>query len=264
MSSGGNSADRILAILDVFSEDQLEWTSDELMARLGYSRPTLYRYLRSLKDAGLLTSLPGKAFTLGPRVVELDFLMRKSDPLVREGDRHLRTLAGKHPGTALLVRWYGSKLLCVASECSVPDPISSYPRGRPMPLARGAISRAILAYLPRHQLQAKILKNLPELSRVGLGATAEEVTDALRRVRRAGCAIARGEVTPGVVGIAAPVFDSGKSPIAALCMTIRESDVDEDRIARIAADIWSEAERLSEVLSELRVEDCEDTPRRFA
>ena len=85
-----NSLERILALLDVFKEDHLEWTPDELMAELGYSRPTLYRYLKILKETGLVTSMPSGGFALGPRVVELDFLMRKSDTLVRYAQRRRR------------------------------------------------------------------------------------------------------------------------------------------------------------------------------
>ena len=53
-----NSGERILAILDAFSEDHLEWTIEELLTKTGYSRPTLYRYLKSLREAGFLTSFP--------------------------------------------------------------------------------------------------------------------------------------------------------------------------------------------------------------
>ncbi len=259
--SGQNSADRILAILDVFTENQLEWTSEDLMERLGYSRPTLYRYLRTLRDAGFMTSLPGKGFTLGPRVVELDFLMRKSDALVREGKRHLEHFAKQYPCTALLVRWYGNKLLCVASECATDDAVSSYPRGRPMPLARGAISRAILAHLPKRQLKTKIEENFGELCNVGLGESAEDIADSLRRVRRDGFAVARGEVTQGVVGIAAPVFDAGRTPIAALCTTVREAAVNERRISEMARGVCAAAQDLSAALSDLRTDEADNQTR---
>ena len=54
---GTNSADRILSVLNLFTDGRLEWTAEQLMEVLGYSRPTMYRYLRSLKDAGLLVSI---------------------------------------------------------------------------------------------------------------------------------------------------------------------------------------------------------------
>lgn len=243
--TGTNSANRILAILDVFTEDRLEWTPDELMAELGYSRPTLYRYLKSLKDAGLLTSTPDARFTLGPRVVELDFLLRKSDPLILSGQAHLERIVGRYPCSALIVRWYGTKLLCVASECSTPNPLSSYPRGRPMQLARGAISRAIMAFLPRRQLEAMIAANLDELSDIGLGNTVAEVMESMRKVRKAGVAIAHGEVTPSVVGIAAPVLNAGNIPIASFSVTIAGHELDPARLEAIGADVVAAARSLS-------------------
>lgn len=256
MSAGAGSAERILGILDLFTEDRLEWTAEEMMAQLGYSRPTLYRYIKSLKDLGFLAQHGRHGLTLGPRVVELDYLMRKSDALLREGQPALRDLAALHPCTALLVRWYGNKLLCVASEVSAPSPKSSYPRGRPMPLARGAISRAILAHLPRRQMMAKIEENLPELRGLGLGDTAADIAETLRRQRKGGAFIAHGEVTSGVIGVAAPVFDDSRAPVAALCMTIDRATLDEPRLDRLGQAVWDTAERLSGALTGMRSEDC--------
>ncbi|HEY4204164.1 MAG TPA: IclR family transcriptional regulator [Xanthobacteraceae bacterium] len=217
---GTTSLKRILAVLEVFSEKHLEWTPEELLAELGYSRPTLYRYLKYLKEAGFLISTPGAGFTLGPKVVELDYLMRKADSLVLNGTPYLKGLTATYPCTALLVRWYGNKILCVASETSTVNPVSSYPRGRPMSLGRGAIPRSIMAFLPRARLMPLIAENLTDLRAVGLGATPDEIYARMRQVRRAGFAIAHGEVTPGAIGIAAPVLGDGKHPIASLCVTI--------------------------------------------
>lgn len=252
MTAGSGSAEKILAILDLFSEERLEWTPEELMARLGYSRPTLYRYLKTLKQAGLVTSLPGAGFTLGPRVTELDFLMRKSDPLLANGRDALQRLSGRFPCAALLVRWYGSKLLCVESEISGQAPLSSYPRGRPMPLAHGAISRAILAHLPRRQQVPLIKEHLPEIRALGHGDSVEAVLTSLAAIRREGVAVAYGEVTPGVIGVAAPVFDAGRAPIAVLCTTNRREDVDAARLDEIKAAVRAEAARITLALERVR------------
>ncbi|MCG6903505.1 MAG: helix-turn-helix domain-containing protein [Rhodobacter sp.] len=240
MSSVSGSGERILAILDLFSEDQPEWTPEAMMARLGYSRPTLYRYLKTLKDAGFLVSLPQAGYTLGPRVTELDFLMQRSDPMITAGTPHLKQLAADFPGSAFLVRWYGRKLLCIASEVSVPEPRSSYPRGRPMPLARGAISRAILAFLPRRD-QLALLRDQPDAS--------DDIMARLREVRRTGVAVAWGEVTPGVVGVAAPIL-ADRAPIAALCLTSNEADATPPLLQDIRAAVRARAEAISLCLAD--------------
>ena len=68
------------------------------MKELGYSRPTLYRYLKILKEAGFLMSTRNAAVTLGPKVVELDYLTRRSDPLVQSAQPHLKALGRRDPG----------------------------------------------------------------------------------------------------------------------------------------------------------------------
>lgn len=250
--SGLHSLDKVLAILDVFTEDRLEWTPEELMQELGYARPTLYRYLKALREAGMLTSLPGAGLTLGPRVVEMDYLMRQSDPLLRLAAGHLRALTAARPCTALLVRWYGRRLLCVASEVSTPQPLSSYPRGRPMPMGRGAISRSILPFLPRAQMTAMIHEYLDDLRAVGLGTTPSEIAAVMKQIQRTGYAVAYGEVTPGVVGIAAPVFDAARSPIASLCVTVAGNLITPARIDEIGAQVREGAADISARLGRIR------------
>lgn len=266
MSSGVGSTERVLRILDLFTEDRPEWTADEMMVELGYSRPTLYRYIKALKDMGFLAPNGPHGLTLGPRVVEMDFLMRKSDRLLREGGAVLHDLARVHPATALLVRWYGNKLLCVAAEVSAPNPKSSYPRGRPMPLARGAISRAILAHLPRKQMLDKIAENLDELRAVGLGDSVEAIAETLRAQRKGGALVAHGEVTPGVIGVAAPVFDDSPAPVAVLCMTIDRETLDDAGLDRVSREVWNAAQRLTATLSEHRADTepaAEQHPERM-
>ena len=69
--------------------------------------------------------------------------------------------------------------------------------------------------------------------------------EQLKKVRKAGVSVAYGEVTPGVVGIAAPVFDAGRSPVASICVTIAGNLVDGAAIERIAADVQGDgAERV--------------------
>jgi len=244
------SLQRVLALLEVFSESRLEWTPEDLMKELGYSRPTLYRYLKILKDAGFLMSTRNAAVTLGPKVVELDYLTRRSDPLVISALPHLKQLTERHSCTAMVLRWYGNKILCVASESSARNPVSSYPRGRPMPLGRGAIARSIMAFLPKRQLVPLIERNLADLRAVGLGATVQDVQASLKKLRKAGVAVAYGEVTPGAVGIAAPVFDDRRHPIASVCLTIAGNLVTGAQIDQLGAEVRQVASQISAVSSE--------------
>lgn len=254
-----NSFERMLAILGLFTEARLEWTPEALMAQLGYTRPTLYRYLKTLRDHGFLVGRPNSGFTLGPKVVEMDFLLRRSDPLVLDGRAQLQRLTTAYPCTAFLARWYGDKVLCVLSEQSATDLTSSYPRGRPMPIGRGATSRSIMAFLPRRQLMPLITARLEDFRAVGFGVDAAEVLRGLAEIRRAGVATARAEVTSGVVGVAAPIFDTSKTPVASLTLTISEKRVDDVLLSRLEQDVRSAAAALSEILAHHRAGRPDDT-----
>ena len=245
-----NRQDRVLAVLDLFSESRPLWTPDELMRELGYTRPTLYRYLKSLKESGIVMPTRGGHFTLGPRVVEMDYLSRRADPLVAAAMPHLQRLTAARPCTALIVRWYGDKMLCVASQSSTPNPVSSYPRGRPMPMGRGAIARSIMAFLPKNRLMPLVTRYADDLRKVGVGETPQDIVAVLKRIKRAGVAVAYGEVTPGAIGIAAPILDSNY-PVASLCVTIAGQHTNGELIDRISGEVRETARLIaSETLEE--------------
>ncbi len=67
-----SSLARMLGVIDLFSEDAPVWTVDDIAVKLGYTRATAYRYVGELCDAGLLMRVAQGAYSLGPRIIELD------------------------------------------------------------------------------------------------------------------------------------------------------------------------------------------------
>jgi DNA-binding IclR family transcriptional regulator len=246
-----NSLERVLALLDVFTEERLEWTPEELMAELGYSRPTLYRYLKTLKEAGFLTSMPTGGFTLGPRVVEMDFLMRKSDRLVSTPSPGWNHSPPNIPAPRCWCAGTATSLV-VASECTTPDHENEYPRGRPLPLARGAISRAIMAYMTRRKLQAHIEANLSELAEIGLGSSSRGRDGRIAQGPPARLRVFPWRRHAGVTGIASPIFDGGSSPVATFCITIYTERTTPELIDRIGRRVCEVSADLSARLAENR------------
>ena len=81
MSSLGSS----LSILGLFGPDRPTLSAESITESLGFTRPTGYRYLRELVASGLLVRLAPGTYALGPRIIELDWQIRQSDPLLRAG-----------------------------------------------------------------------------------------------------------------------------------------------------------------------------------
>jgi DNA-binding IclR family transcriptional regulator len=86
---------RVLAILDVFSRERSSWSPEEINQALGYSRPTGYRYVKELVGAGLLQKTSAGRYSLGPRIIELDYEIRQSDPILIASTNIMAELAAQ-------------------------------------------------------------------------------------------------------------------------------------------------------------------------
>ncbi len=228
------SLERMMGILDLFEGGSAEWTVDRLRGELGYSRATLYRYLRVLTDAGFLTTLPGIGYTLGPRIIELDFKIRTRDPLIGAARPVMAELAAEISGVALLCRVYRDRVLCVHQESSTDLFRSTYERGKARPLLSGATSRVILAHLPAASITRLFEAAPASFADAGLGDSLDAVRQGLRRIRRAGWDMTVGQVTAGVTGIAAPIFDAGGNVVGSLSLALGDPNLSQDRIGFIA------------------------------
>ncbi len=224
----------MIVILDLFEGERLEWTLEDMQARLGYTRSTLYRYLKVLTDTGLLTSLSDVGYTLGPRIAELDYSMRERDPLIFASRPVMSDLVGELPGIALLCRRYRNRVLCVHQEQGTTSFQSNYERGLARPLYQGAASRIILAHLPSAQVRKIFEAETSAVQQAGLGTTLNEMRASLRGMRQAGFDSTESQVTRGVTGVAAPIFDRRNNVLGSLSLTLGEDHLPAERLAQVA------------------------------
>lgn len=251
----------MIVILDLFEGERLEWTLEEMQARLGYTRSTLYRYLKVLTDNGLLTSLPDVGYTLGPRIAELDYGMRERDPLISASRPVMAELLQDTPGIALLCRRYKDRVLCVHQEQGRASFHSNYERGRARPLLQGAASRIILAYLPSAAIR-KLYEAQPAAVReAGLGDSLNAMRAKLRAIRQDGWDKTESQVTRGVTGIAAPIFDRRNNVLGSLSVTVGAEHVGDKRAAEIAQRVMNGAQIVTRTIARTHVPPVEAPPR---
>lgn len=251
-----SSLSRMLAILDLFTEATPVWSAEGIVQQLGYSRPTGYRYLRELCAAGLLVRLSGGAYHLGPRIIELDWHIRSTDPVLRAGQQAMRELADKTGCHVLLSRIYGTRILHVHHEPGVDAMRLVFARGVPLPLFRGATAKAIVAHLPRERLQRLYATHRQAIAAAWLGRSWEEFRDEMADVRRAGYVITDGELDPQASGIAVPVFGDGTEPIGALTLvTLHRRFALLDRAALVET-VTGAARRISAAVGQIAAPDA--------
>jgi DNA-binding IclR family transcriptional regulator len=233
-----NTANRVLGVLGLFTLEKSEWTVDEAAKEIGVSISTAYRYFRDLCKAGLLDPFPGGKYILGPAIIENDRKIRLTDPLIRVGRPAMVRLVVRSgsAGVAILCRIYRNCVMCVHQEARVlPENTLGYERGRPMPMFRGASSKVIFANLPSRTARWFFERHAEEMAAAGLGSDWETIKFNLRRIRRDGLHITRGEVDSGRVGIAAPVFVPDGIVIGSIAMAIPETEATPQFIANISA-----------------------------
>lgn len=218
---GPGSLVRMLEVLDQFSPDQPVIRVDDLQARLGYTKSTAYRYVKALCDAGLLAQASQGRYSLGPRIVELERLMRIADPLLKAGETVLPEMAAEVPNSmVLLSSLYRDKVLCVHREG--PEAIETggrrisilRARGLPLPLFQGAASLAILASLPTPRIRALFLQRQADMVAAGLGADWPAVRQRLASIRRDGQVTTVGRFNRHLAAISVPVRSSDGAQVA--------------------------------------------------
>jgi DNA-binding IclR family transcriptional regulator len=224
-----SSLERMLAILDLFTESNPIWSVDEIAAKFAYTRSTAYRYVRELADAGLLTQAETARYSLGPRIIQLDRQLRVSDPLLKAMQALEPTLPRwSDEQIWLLCRLYRDTVTCIHQVGHLRQGVS-FSRGFPMPLFRGATSKVILAFLPERHYTRLYLDN-PELVKdAGLGTNWNEFKASLRQIRQHGYAISVGEVDTGLFGIAAPVLGANQKVIGSVSLVRPASQLDKAR-----------------------------------
>lgn len=238
------SISKALSILDLFNEQQSIWAADEVLARLHFSQPTGYRYLRQLCAQGYLVRLP-VGYVLGPKIVELDYYIRLSDPILRGARMIMRDLASRTGLELLLMSIFGDQIVTTHQEVGSETLTISFGRGHPMPLFRGAGSKAIVAFLPKAQRRRIFMKNAKEAELVGFGTTFQDFELKLREIRKARYAVSLGELNVGNVGIAAPIFRASRTSCGSLTAVLSAETFEKADRETLVRAIAEAAKRIS-------------------
>ena len=156
---------------------------------------------------------------MGPAITQLDRQTRLLDPLIAAARGPASKIVSSlpKPAVVLVCRLYRDQVMCIYQEPAEAVGLTvSYERGKLMSLHRGAASKVILAHLPARFVKSYCLRHGDEMAKVGLGSDWQEVRVVLRTLRNKGFAMTQGELDPGVIGIAAPLFDADGDVIGSL------------------------------------------------
>ncbi|MGA0611656.1 IclR family transcriptional regulator [Caldimonas sp. KR1-144] len=243
------SPSRVLAILDLFTRERPVWQPDEINDALGYARPTGYRYVKELVDAGLLQKVSAGRYALGARIIELDYQLRQGDPLLLAAVPVMERLAADTGYDVVLSVMF-------AGPAAVPKVIDvhrvtvektlalAYGRGRPRPLFRSGAPKVLLAAMARAPLVKLHAARADEIAASGMGRDWTEFRAYLTQVRKQGWYRSSGELEKGIGAIAVPVPGADEEVVAALALVGRAARIDREDTARLAGRLQVAAETI--------------------
>lgn len=258
-----SSLERMLKVIDAFSEEAPVWTVDQLGDALGASRSTIYRYVKELCDAGFLAAVGGGGYILGARIIELDRQIRQSDPLLTLGrDVVAEMLPQVGEGILFLCALVGDDVISVYRRENPNSLDISYSRGRPMPLFRGSASRVILAHLPERRLMKVFLYHRAAIEEAGLGGEWEAFRANLKEIRSKPYLTGRAQLDAGVFAISAPVFDGDGHILASLTLVMPEARADDEDIEALAGVVVGGADRLGAAIADVAERAGARMPRK--
>jgi DNA-binding IclR family transcriptional regulator len=209
---------RMLGVLDLFSEQRLSWSAEDISETLGVSLPTSYRYVKTLTDAGLLRRAQDAQFTLGPRIVVLDHFIRQADPVLQCGIALIKELVAQTGFDCVVSSLHGEQLLDTHREYGNSPVNLSYGRGRPRPLFQGAAPKVILAGLPTAQLHKLLDKRTAEVAAAGLPTDWASFRRYFSQIRKNGHYFSNGELETDLAAIAVPLQQTDGIVIGALSL----------------------------------------------
>jgi DNA-binding IclR family transcriptional regulator len=181
--------------------------------------PTAYRLVRVLTQYGLLEKAerPGH-YQLGRTLLEFAGGARQRLSIAAVAKPLVEKLARTSGETVQVTVRNGDHGTCVLVEESQSTLRVAPETGRVLPLHAGASVQVLLAFLPDDEQRRVLGAPLHSFTPHTL-ADPVKLSRRLRTISHQGFAVSRGEVYPGAMGIAAPIFDADGRVIASLAVS---------------------------------------------
>ncbi|GAA2274652.1 IclR family transcriptional regulator [Streptomyces hawaiiensis] len=225
------SVTRSLRILEAVAQHQ-PVTVGELTKLFGLPKSTVQRTLVTLAEAGWLRASRRDTtrWEIGARVLAVrpaalqgsSLLTAAHEPMVRLRDALNETIHLSVPDAL--------QCMVVVDRVDSDHPVRTFHTiGDTSPLHATAVGRAILAHLPKQDVEELIAQGLEPFTDT-TPTDPDELRAELDRIRTDGYAVNRNQYRPGVCAIAAPVLDEDGAPLASVAVSMPDSRFDAERL----------------------------------
>jgi IclR family acetate operon transcriptional repressor len=245
-STGVQSVERAVGLLEHIAAAGGEVSLSELSAATGLPMPTIHRLIRTLVGLGYARQLPNRNYALGPKLIHLgEVANRQVGALARPALLRLVEQLGETANLAML----DDDRATYAAQVPSPHAMRMYTEvGTRVPLHFSGAGKIFLAAMPDDEAVALV-------SRVGFAAptnktitTQKGLREELARIREQGYAMDDQEQELGVRCIAVPVPSGTGSPMA-VSISGPVSRVSDELVTTAVPALRAAAESIAEAIA---------------
>lgn len=245
---------RTIAILRIFAEGSRVISIKEVAEELGLPPSSVHRVLDRLVKLQIIQRAPNRRYRVGVEYFRLGTLVNRKLRVLERAKPVMADLAEHSHETCQVVLYQPSyHQMTVVARVEPPNALhNEVQMYRRLPLAWGAIGRALMACLDEEVVQEALRISTPSPVTHEPPPKARNIRALLGEVRDSGYAVVSGELfSHEAVGIAAPFFDAGGDVAGSLCIVIPKARCSPAAESELAGSLVAHSRRLSRVLGSL-------------
>lgn len=210
------SAEKTLAILDLFDFETRTLTVSEIAERLEQPQSSVYRHLRVLKDKDYIMEKTEGQYRLGYKFLKMARIVRSDNSLMQVARPEMEKLMEETKETIILTVRSNYHAVCLEAIQSNHSINVSSEQGGIMPLHCGASSKVLLAAMDEAFLDSMFEQGLIKKYLPNSLYKKEELMKNLASIREKGYAYSDEEIDKGVLAYGIAIHDFNGKVIASL------------------------------------------------
>jgi IclR family pca regulon transcriptional regulator len=229
-----DTAVRTLDLLAVIADEDGPVTMSKIVSELGWTKPAVYRLLRTLESVGALRRVDGKQYVLGPRLITIGQAAVRATGLVDVAQPYMTSVHDATGETVVLTTLDGIEVVIIDRIETVQRLIPRYHLGERLPAYCTSTGQVALSDFSDDEVRTMLAGCKFEERGPRTLKTIDEVIDRLERVRRRGYALNDEELTAGHRSIAAPVRGHTMAVVGAVSVSVPTVRISAKELSAIA------------------------------
>jgi IclR family pca regulon transcriptional regulator len=254
------SVARTIEMLRFMGREGRPLSLGDLVTGLGWTKPMVYRLVRTLQGQDALRKAGQEGYVLGPAIIELGQAALTAMPLIDVARPHMEELNAKHNISSVnLAVLEGHEILYVGHVEGSHVVVVRVAVGKRLPAHLTSIGKVLLAALPDEEVRERLAGVTFDDDGPRAPSSMAELLERLETVRSQGYSLTDAELAPGVRAVAAPIRDHEGTVVAAVNASVPPASMTLDEIRRtLVADIRETAAAIS---ADLAFDDRRDGKR---